>query len=304
MNTLAPGISYIDLQFLGTAQVIATGVLHGPGGVALVDPGPSTSLSTLTASLQSAGMTWRDVTTLLITHIHLDHSGACGTLVRDHPALRIYVHEKGAPHLINPDKLWASASKLYGDDMKRLWGEVLPVPEKNLTVLQGGERIEEGGRTIEVAYTPGHASHHVSFFVRDAGLAFVGDTAGVRIPGGEVVPPTPPPDIDIEAWHDSLARIEQWHADTLFLTHFGPAAPSGPHLSVVRERLDLASRIVKASLDRDGTDTEREAWFVDEARRALRRTLTESNALKYEAAGRFDLNWRGLARYWRKKREV
>jgi len=304
MNTLAPGVSYIDLQFLGTPQVIATGVLHGPGGVALVDPGPSSSLSNLTASLESAGMTWQDVTTLLITHIHLDHSGACGTLVRDHPALRIYVHEKGAPHLINPDKLWASASKLYGDDMKRVWGEVLPVPEKNLTVLQGGERIEEGGRTIEVAYTPGHASHHVSFFVRDAGLAFVGDTAGVRIPGGEVVPPTPPPDIDIEAWHDSLARIEQWHADTLFLTHFGPAAPSGPHLSVVRERLDLAGRIVKASLDRDGTDSEREAWFVEEARRALRRTLTESNALKYEAAGRFDLNWRGLARYWRKKREV
>ena len=117
---------------------------------------------------------------------------------------------------------------------------------------------------IEVAYTPGHASHHVSYFVRDAGLAFVGDTAGVRIPGGEVVPPTPPPDIDIEAWHDSLARIEQWHADTLFLTHFGPAAPSGPHLSVVRERLDVASRIVRASLDREGTDTEREAWFVED----------------------------------------
>ena len=179
--------------------------------------------------------------------------------MRDHPALRIYVHEKGAPHLINPDKLWVSATRLYGDDMKRLWGEVLPVPEQNLTVLHGGERVGEGGRTIEVAYTPGHASHHVSFFVRDAGLAFVGDTAGVRIPGGEVVPPTPPPDVDIEAWHDSLARIEQWHADTLFLTHFGPAAPSGPHLNVVRERLDLASRIVRASLARR-TDR-REAGF-------------------------------------------
>jgi glyoxylase-like metal-dependent hydrolase (beta-lactamase superfamily II) len=141
----------------------------------------------------------------------------------------------------------------------------------------------------------------VSFFVRDAGVAFVGDTAGVRIPGGDVVPPTPPPDVDLEAWHDSLARIEQWHADTIFLTHFGPAAPVAAHLSVLRDRLDVASRLVKESLARDWTDEAREAWFVEEARRGLRRTMHESDALRYELADRFDLNWRGLARYWRKK---
>ena len=301
MNTFVAGISYIDLQFLGSPQVIATGVIVGPGGVAVVDPGPSSSLATLTAGLESAGISWRDVTTLLITHIHLDHAGACGTLVRDHPGLRIYVHEKGAPHMVNPDKLLASATRLYGGDMDRLWGEVLPVPEQNLTILRGGERLDEGGRTLEVAYTPGHASHHVSFFVRDAGLAFVGDTAGVRIPGGGVVPPTPPPDIDLEAWRDSLTRIEHWQADTLLLAHFGPAAPSAPHLSALREQLDVASRLVKELLKREGTDDEREAWFVEEARRSLRRTMTEAEARKYEFAGRFDLNWRGLARYWRKK---
>jgi glyoxylase-like metal-dependent hydrolase (beta-lactamase superfamily II) len=304
MNSLAAGISYIDLQFLGTPQVIATGVISGSGGVALVDPGPSSSLANLTAGLASARISWRDVTTLLITHIHLDHSGACGTLVRDHPNLRIYVHEKGAAHLIHPDKLVASAARLYGDDMDRLWGEVLPVPEHHLTILRGGERLEEGGRTLEVACTPGHASHHVSFFIRDAGVAFVGDTAGVRIPGGDVIPPTPPPDIDIEAWHDSLDRIEAWHPDTLFLTHFGPASPVVPHLAVLHDRLDVLSRAVKETLDRDGTDQEREAWFIEESRRALRRSMSENDARKYEEAGRFDLNWRGLARYWRKKEKT
>jgi glyoxylase-like metal-dependent hydrolase (beta-lactamase superfamily II) len=301
MNTLAPGIGYFDVQFLGIPQVIATGVIVGPGGVALVDPGPASSLPGLEAGLKSAGITWRDVTTLLITHIHLDHSGACGTLLRDHPALRIYVHELGAPHLVNPDKLWASAARLYGADMDRLWGEVLPVPGNSLTVLRGGERLDEGGRTLEVAYTPGHASHHVSYFVRDAGIAFVGDTAGVKIPGGDVVPPTPPPDIDLEAWRESLARIGQWHADTVFLTHFGPVSPVDPHLSVLRDRIEVTGRMVKESLDREGTDESREAWFVEESRRALRRTMNEVDAKRYEAAGRFDLNWRGLARYWRKK---
>jgi glyoxylase-like metal-dependent hydrolase (beta-lactamase superfamily II) len=301
MNTLASGIGYLDVHFLGMQEVIATGVFSGPTGVALVDPGPTSSLAGLTAGLESAGISWQDVTTLLITHIHLDHSGACGTLVRDHPGLRIYVHERGAPHMVNPEKLLASATRLYGRDMDILWGEVLPVPERNLRILRGGERIEEGGRTLEVAYTPGHASHHVSFFARDAGIAFVGDTAGVRLPGGSVIPPTPPPDIDLEAWHESLARVEQWHADTLFLTHFGPAAPVDPHLSALSERLDATGLLVKESLGREGTDEEREAWFIEEARLALRRMMNESDARRYEAAGRFDLNWRGLARYWRKK---
>jgi glyoxylase-like metal-dependent hydrolase (beta-lactamase superfamily II) len=302
MNTLATGISYIDLQFLGTPHVIATGVIRGPDGITLVDPGPSSSLAGLTEGLASAGIALAEVTTILITHIHLDHAGAVGTLVRRHPNLRVYVHAKGAPHMINPEKLLSSAARLYGDDMDRLWGEVRPVPEQNLVILNDGERIEEGGRAIEVAYTPGHASHHVSYFARSAGVAFVGDTAGVRvIPGGDVLPPTPPPDVDLPAWADSLARIEQWHPETLFLTHFGPAAPVGPHLSTLRENLETTSGLVKTSLEHEGTDEQREAWFVEECRRGLRRRMSESDAHTYEVAGRFDLSWRGLARYWRKK---
>src|SRR5262245_19177003 len=141
MQTLAPGVSYLDLNFLGVPRVIATGVIHGPGGVALVDPGPSTSLPVLRHALEHAGIKMADVTAILLTHIHLDHVGSVGTLVREHPVLRVYVHEKGAPHLSNPEKLIASAARLYGDAMDRLWGEVRPVPREAVVALKGGERI-------------------------------------------------------------------------------------------------------------------------------------------------------------------
>ena len=301
MTVLTSGISYIDLEFLGHPRVIATAVLSGPGGVVLVDPGPSSTLRTLEAGLARAGTSLADVTALLITHIHLDHAGAVGTLLHEYPKLKVFVHVKGAPHLIDPAKLLASATRLYGEQMERLWGEVRPVPEHALVVLHGGERLEAGGRLLDVAYTPGHASHHVSFLARDAGIAFVGDTAGVKVlPDGEIQPPTPPPDIDLEAWLEGLTRIEQWSPETLFLTHFGPATAVGAHLSLLRDRLQVASTLVRASLAREGTDEEREAWFVDQCRRELRERMSDEEARIYEVAGRFDLNWRGLARYWRR----
>jgi glyoxylase-like metal-dependent hydrolase (beta-lactamase superfamily II) len=304
MTALASGISYFDLRFQDSPRVIATAVLSGPGGVALVDPGPSTTLRALEAGLARAGISIPDVTALLITHVHLDHAGAAGTLLQQNPKLKVFVHTKGAAHLIDPTKLLASATHLFGDAMDRLWGEVRPVPEHAVVVLHGGERFEAGGRTVDVAYTPGHASHHVSFLVRDAGSAFVGDTAGVKVaPGGEILPPTPPPDIDLEAWHDSLTRIEQWSPDTLFLTHFGPVNLVRTHLSLLRNQLQVAGQLVRASLAREATDDEREAWFVDEYRRGLRQRMSDKEARTYELAGRFDLNWRGLARYWRKKRQ-
>ena len=302
MITLAAGLSYFDLEFERQPRIIAAAVVHGSDGVALVDPGPSSTLPTVRATLAAAGMSMRDVTTILLTHIHLDHAGATGTLVREHPGLRVYVHEKGAPHMANPEKLLASATRLYGDKMDRLWGEVLPVPSAAMTILAGGERISAGGRAFEVEYTPGHASHHVSYFDRESGVALVGDTAGVRTaPNGFVMPPTPPPDVDLEAWRESLARIGRWRPDTLFLTHFGPASPVPAHLSAIGDHLELVSRLVKTSLAREGQDEDREAWFADEMRRELGRRMSEADARAYEIAGRFDLNWRGLARYWRKQ---
>jgi glyoxylase-like metal-dependent hydrolase (beta-lactamase superfamily II) len=302
MIALASGLSYVDVKFLGQPRIIASVIVHGPGGAAIIDPGPTSTLPTLRRAIEGAGLSMADVRALLLTHIHLDHAGAAGTLVHDRPDLKVYVHEKGAPHLIDPSKLLASATRLYGDQMDRLWGEVRPVPASSVVVLRGDERIEAGGRAFEVAYTPGHASHHVSYFSGDAGIAFVGDTAGVRLlPGGVNVPPTPPPDIDLEIWRDSLQRIGAWGADTLFITHFGPHRPASAHLSELADNLDLTSTLAKQSLAREGTDDDREAWFVDEWRRVLRRRMSSDDAHAYETAGRFDLNWRGLARYWKKR---
>ena len=302
MITLASGLSYLDLNFYDVKGVIASVILHGPGGAAIIDPGPSSTLPVLRAGLARAGIALADVRAVLLTHIHLDHAGATGTLVQEQPALRVYVHEIGAPHLVDPSKLMASATRLWGHEMDRLWGDMRPVPRANLEILRGGERITAGGRDLDVADTPGHASHHVSYFSADTGIAFVGDTAGVRLQAGRfVMPPTPPPDIDLEAWRDSVAKIGAWHPETLFLTHFGPSAPVGPHLTEMADNLALTSGLVKASLAREGTDEDREQWFRDEIRRELRRRMPEAEAQAYEVAGRFDLSWRGLARYWRKR---
>jgi glyoxylase-like metal-dependent hydrolase (beta-lactamase superfamily II) len=302
LKTLAAGVSFVDLQFQATPGVIATAVLRGPAGVALIDPGPSSTLPTLRRELGEAGMSMTDVTALLLTHIHLDHAGAAGTLVRENPRLRVYVHEKGAPHIANPDKLVASAARLYGEAMETLWGEVAPVPGSAIVALEGGERVEAGGRTLEVAYTPGHASHHVSYFSADTGIAFVGDTAGIkRGPAGYVLPPTPPPDIDLELWRGSLARIAAWSPETVFLTHFGPHASSGPHLDEMTAHLEFVLNLAKGSLAREESDEAREAWFVAAVRDVLRRSMGEGEARTYEAAGRFDLSWRGLARYLKKR---
>src|ERR1035437_6898180 len=357
MITLASGLSYIDLLFQDLPRVIATVVVHGPGGVTLVDPGPSSTLPVLRRELERAGIAIADVTSLLLTHIHLDHAGASGTLVRENSRLRVHVHQNGAPHLIDPSRLLASATRLYGDAMDRLWGECRPVPADAIVVLAGGERITASGRELDVAYTPGHASHHVSYFSGDSGIAFVGDTAGIRLmpggfvlpptpppdidldawrdslsridawgagkvflshfgpsgpvrphlrelgdtagirlmPGGFVLPPTPPPDIDLDAWRDSLSRIDAWGAGTLFLTHFGPSAPVGPHLRELGDHLELTRGLVAESLAQDGTDETREQWFIGEIRRALRRRMTDADAHSYEVAGREDFKLRGVA---------
>ncbi len=302
IRPLAAGLDYVDLQFLGHPGIIATAIVHGPGGVGLVDPGPSTSLETLKGTLAQRGLGFGDVRYLLLTHIHLDHAGVTGSLVQKNPAIEVFVHERGAPHMANPEKLLASAARLYGSDMERLWGEFLPVPEKNLRPLTGGETISVGGRELRVAYTPGHASHHVSYFDPSSRIAFVGDTAGIRREGSTyVMPPAPPPDIDLDAWRQSEATILGWDPETLFLTHFGPFGSPRLQFQQLRENLETWSRIVRRLLaDRSLGEAAREPRVVDEAVRALRRGVGPAGAESYGRAGRLDYSWQGLARYWRK----
>lgn len=303
MRTLAAGLDYVDLDFLGVPEIIAAAVLHGASGVALIDPGPATTLEHLIASLGRMGIAIGDVRQLLLTHIHLDHAGATGALVRMNPAIEVFVHERGAPHMIDPSRLLASAGRLYGADMDRLWGDFLAVPADRVRPLKGGERIVAGGRDLEVAYTPGHASHHVSYFDPSSRMAFVGDTAGIRRQGRSyVMPPTPPPDIDLDAWRLSEDRILSWDPDTLFLTHFGPFHGARVHFQEMTDRLGSWSRIVRrliadASLDED----RRLAGFMNEALLDLNRTVGPTEAEQYNRAGRLDYSWQGLSRYWRKK---
>ena len=302
MTALATGVDYVDLEFLGKPGIIATGVLHGKAGVALVDPGPSTTLETLKRKLEAKGIAFGDVRAILITHIHLDHAGATGTLMDRCPDARVFVHAKGAPHLSDPSGLLASASRLYGADMNRLWGEVRAVPASRLEILNDRDSLEIVGHAVESAYTPGHASHHVSYFLPSARLAFVGDTAGIARQGGRlVIPPTPPPDIDLEAWRVSTDRILAWDPQLLFLTHFGPHASPRVHMNDLWIRLDAWSQRVRGLLATPGTDAEHAAAFTDEVADEITRLTSRAEAQAYADAGRFDFSWMGLARYWRKK---
>ena len=230
---LALGLSYVDLNFLGRPHAIATAVISASGSLALVDPGPSTCIETLERCLQAQGLRLDDVTAILLTHIHLDHAGATGTIVRRHPHIQVFVHERGASHLSDPKKLIESASLFFGPaNMERFWGEIAPVPPERLRLLRGGEHVEAGGRSFEVIYSPGHASHHVTYFDRSSGIAFVGDTAGMRIGGGDVLPPTPPPDVDIELWIGSIERIGALRPRTIFLAPFPASIRSAPWIDL------------------------------------------------------------------------
>lgn len=302
IRALAAGLDYIDLQFLGYREIIATAVLHSARGVALIDPGPSTTLQTLKRTLGERGLHVRDIRHLLLTHIHLDHAGVTGSLVRENPDIEVYVHERGAPHLADPSKLLASATRLYGQDMDRLWGEVLPTPVSSLRPLTGGETIAVAGRELRVAYTPGHATHHVSYFDPASRVAFVGDTAGIRRGQSTyVMPPAPPPDIDLDTWRESEAKILAWDPDTLFLTHFGPFGSPRLQFQQLRENLEAWSRIVRRLLaDPSLNDDVRQQRFVDEAFRELQRAVGPGEADSYGRAGRLDYSWQGLSRYWRK----
>ena len=268
----------IDVRHLGNPLVICCYELDG----VLVDPGPESSHHTLLEALD--GPPER----ILLTHIHLDHAGAAGALVRRWPDVEVWVHERGAPHMVDPSRVVASATRIYGDDMQRLWGEFVPIPERNVRVLSGDETIGPW----RVAYTPGHASHHVSYLHEPTGTAFVGDVGGVRVEGGPIIPPTPPPDIDLELWHASLETVAAWQPERLAVTHFGSYDDVDHQIAAMHEALDRWGALARQ------TDAQSfAAAMIEEMRRAPDATATQA----FLQAMPPDTLWPGLDRYWSKK---
>ncbi|MBJ7330485.1 MAG: MBL fold metallo-hydrolase [Solirubrobacteraceae bacterium] len=270
----------IDVRHLDREQVIACYRM----GDALIDPGPAVSLPNLLEALGD----WRP-SKLLLTHIHLDHAGGTGTLVERWPDVEVWVHERGAKHMIDPSRLLASATRLYGDDMDRLWGEMLPIPEANVRVLTGGEHIDGW----EVAYTPGHASHHVAYRHEATNWVFTGDVAGVRIaPSAYILAPTPPPDIDIEAWQASVSTLEAWKPRGLAPTHFGLVTDPAEHLARLHVVLETWSELARR-LDEES--------FLLAARAATASALPLADRDALDQSMPPTHLWPGLDRYWSKR---
>jgi glyoxylase-like metal-dependent hydrolase (beta-lactamase superfamily II) len=274
----------LDLRHLGLERSVGCYLLETADGPALQDCGPTTCVQELKAGLAEHGLELTDVRHLLLSHIHLDHAGAAGVLVHEHPGLQVHVSEIGAPHLVDPARLEASARRIYGDELDTLYGELAPVPEENVHVV-GDEVLG-----LECFPTPGHAWHHVCYLDSD-GLLYAGDVAGVRIqPSNFVLPPTPPPEIDLEAWERSIAEIERRTPERMALIHFGVADGVGPHLAELRLRLDeWAARV------RDGVSQEEFAV-------AATAHLGPDKAA-YEQAMPIRQSWVGLKRYWDKRAE-
>jgi glyoxylase-like metal-dependent hydrolase (beta-lactamase superfamily II) len=270
----------IDVKHLGRDRVIGSWLVDGY----LIDPGPESSVETVLAELGD-----ERPRALLLTHIHFDHAGASGALVERWPDLPVYVHERGAPHMADPSRLVASARQIWGEDFDRLWGQVIPVPEENLHVLSGGETVEG----FDVEYVPGHAKHHVAYFHRQSGHAYVGDMAGVRIPPSNVTrAPTPPPDIDVEAWLDSVDRIEARNPTAVVLAHFGRVDDVEGQLAAVRQAL-----LFQAEVARDRSEDE----FVAELERiAAEDGIDPDTGERLFDAGNPHDFYAGLRRYWSK----
>jgi glyoxylase-like metal-dependent hydrolase (beta-lactamase superfamily II) len=279
----------IDLHHRGLERVIGVYLVETADGLGLFDCGPRTGFAALKEGLRQRGVALTDIRHLLLSHIHLDHAGAAGTLVREHPGLRVHVSGVGAPHLVDPTRLIASARRLYGDELDALYGEPEPMPEGNVRLA--AERVVG----LECFPAPGHASHHV-VYLDEAGTLYAGDATGVRIlPGRHVLPHAPPPDVDLEGWERTFAEIERRAPERLALIHFGVAVDVAAHLERTRATLAAWAERVRAGAD--------EAEFVAVARAEIAASEGGEGAAPYEPAAPLEQSFAGLARYWQKRRE-
>jgi glyoxylase-like metal-dependent hydrolase (beta-lactamase superfamily II) len=298
-------IEIVDLNFMGTEHVIASFVLLGGDSAARVETGPTTCLERLMAGLEDRGVTPEDVRRVFLTHIHLDHAGASGHLAELLPNATFYVHEVGHPHMVDPSKLLKSATRIYGERMDELWGEARPVPGDRLEILTGGEELEAVGGALVAHYTPGHAYHHLAYLEPGSGALFTGDVAGIRMPGQSYVrPPTPPPEIDLEAWMQSIELIRRLSPESLWPTHFGRFDDVGRHLGELEQRLQDWLLFVEERMDGGAGRDE----IADELKaKGDAEMLAEGASLEesehYDLAGDYPTLVDGLVRYVSKRRK-
>jgi glyoxylase-like metal-dependent hydrolase (beta-lactamase superfamily II) len=299
-------IETIDLDFMDTKQVIASYLLLGDDGTAaIVETGPTTCLDRLRAGLKRHGVSHEDVRRVFLTHIHLDHAGASGHLSELLPNATFYVHEVGFPHLVDTSKLVKSATRIYGESMDELWGEARPVPEDRIVILKEGDETEAAGAILVAHDTPGHAYHHLAYLEPGSGMLFTGDVAGIRLPGQSYVrPPTPPPEIDVEAWVQSINHIRRIGPSSLWPTHFGSYEDVERHLGELEQRLQDWLLFVEGQMD-DGADREEiseQLKAKGDAEMLAEGADTEQSG-QYDMAGSYPMLTDGLMRYATRRRE-
>ena len=292
-------IEVIDLQFQGTEEAIAAFLIKGPGGSVLVETGPGSTLPRLIAELEERGVRAGEIQGVLVTHIHLDHAGACGWWAQQ--GVPIYVHTVGAPHLIDPSKLLASATRIYGDRMQQLWGDILPAPAEQVFTVEDGQRIEVAGLRFEALETPGHASHHHVFRLHDIG--FTGDALGILLPGRNWIDlPAPPPEFDLETWSKTLDRIRRQEFAKVYRTHYGASIGVTDEIDRFAETLEAAAQLVRSWLEQEAPRDEMVRRYEQIMReRATAAGLDADSARAYELANPRDMSVDGIARYWRKQ---
>lgn len=303
---LADDLWVIDTMFQGERDIIASYLLVGQDGLALIDVGSAATVDQLLAGIRAAGFDPADVTKLILTHVHLDHAGATGPLVRQLPHAQAYVHRIGAPHLIDPSKLISSATRIYGGMMATLWGQMEPVPAERLVIVDDGDEITVGARKLHALYTPGHAIHHIALHDAVRHVVFPGDVAGVSIEGiGFVRPPTPPPDLSLEDWDASISRLEALGLERLYLPHFGEVRSVASHFADLRLRLHAWGEIALAGLRAGKSDAAIAADFAldadpDIARHAHQGAEAAAAVRHYELATNYLMSAQGYVRYYRK----
>lgn len=295
-------IHVIDLNFQGIPQVTAAYLLVGADGPILIETGPGSTLHTLLDKIQQLGFKPEDIKHVLVTHIHLDHAGAAGWWAQQ--GSQIYVHNFGARHLIQPDKLLASAGRIYGEKMDTLWGEMLPSPAENVTEVFDNDVLDVAGLRIKALETPGHARHHHVYALGD--IAFVGDAAAARLPSwGLPDIPAPPPEFDLEVWEATIDRLLQQNYRQIYPTHFGVVNDVKSYLQTVKQLIRETAVFIRTQMDAGHTRDEivaiYENWFAERAKAA---GLTEAGITQYDAANPLYMSVDGIMRYWRKQEQA